>query len=58
MATQDNIKKRYKKPKVTEVKLEIGEAVLAACKQNASDPEGKGVKDCSHTGCKTYMSIS
>ena len=58
MTTQDNAKKIYKKPEVTQVKLEIGEAVLAGCKKDQFDPNGKGVKDCSHSGCKSFMSES
>jgi len=58
MATIVKAKKAYKKPEVTEVKLEIGEAVLQACKANPTDPAGKGNKDCGHNGCKSYTSIS
>jgi hypothetical protein len=60
MTTNDKAKKTYKKPEVTQVKLEIGEAVLAACKTTAVDPTGKasGSKSCGHTGCKDYYSPS
>jgi len=40
METKGKIRKQYKKPQVSQVKLEIGEAVLAACK-TASGPGGK-----------------
>jgi hypothetical protein len=59
MATKDKAKKAYKKPKVTQVKLEIGEAVLAACKGFVGDTLGKyPPKDCSNQGCKSYYSES
>ena len=59
MTTKDKAKKTYKKPEVTQVKLEIGEAVLAACKGFIGDPLGKAPnKDCNHSGCKDYYSSS
>jgi len=58
MATKDKAKKTYKKPEVTQVKLEIGEAVLQACKGFAADTSGKPNKDCNHPACKNYYSIS
>ena len=60
MTTKDKAKKTYKKPEVTQVKLEIGEAVLQACKATVDDPSGKstGAKSCGQTGCKDYYSPS
>jgi hypothetical protein len=58
MATKDKAKKAYKKPEVTQVKLEIGEAVLAACKGFDADTSGRPSKSCAHSGCKDYTSIS
>jgi hypothetical protein len=52
MATKGKSKKTYNKPKVTQVKLEISEAVLQACKAYAGDASGKQTtKDCAHPGC-------
>jgi len=54
MAKQNKAKKAYKKPTVTQVKLEIGEAVLQACKVDDQDQNGKtgkracGVSPCSY----------
>ncbi len=59
MTTKDKAKKTYKKPEVTQVKLEIGEAVLQACKGFVGDQIGKlPNKDCGHSGCKSYYSPS
>jgi hypothetical protein len=60
MTTKNKTKKTYKKPEVTQVKLEIGEAVLQACKTAPGDTSGKGTgsKDCGHPGCQAYTSIS
>lgn len=60
MTTKDKAKKTYKKPEVTEVKLEIGEAVLQACKTMPGDSSGKsgGSKDCGSPGCKDYTAES
>ncbi len=59
MTTKDKAKKTYKKPEVTEVKLEIGEAVLAACKGFVGDPIGKEPqKDCGSSACKSYHAES
>lgn len=54
MAKQNKAKKAYKQPTVTQVKLEIGEAVLQACKVDEFDSSGKtnkracGVDICSY----------
>jgi hypothetical protein len=57
MATRDKAKKTYKKPKVTQVKLEMEEAVLQACKHFDGDSTGKGNKTCGTNSCKmTYGS--
>jgi hypothetical protein len=59
MATQDKTQKTYKKPTVTQVKLEIGEAVLAGCKTGVGDASGKtSKKDCTNINCKNYASVS
>ena len=50
MATNDKDKKPYKKPTVTQVKLEIGEAVLAACKW-PGDITLKRTKGCVFIAC-------
>jgi hypothetical protein len=52
MAMQGKAKKTYKKPKVTQVKLEMEEAVLAACKHHNGDSSGKGSKWCGTNSCK------
>jgi hypothetical protein len=41
MAKQNKAKKAYKKPTVTQVKLEMGEAVLQSCKVDEFDMSGK-----------------
>lgn len=57
MTTQGRAKKIYKKPKITEVKLEMEEAVLQACKAFYGDSTGKGNKECGTNSCKlTYGS--
>ncbi len=47
METKGKIRKQYKKPQVSQVKLEIEEAVLAACKvtkpSSAKNNKGCGV---------------
>ena len=54
MATQNRDKKTYKKPTVTQVKLEISQAVLQACKTAVDDQSGKQTtKNCNHPGCST-----
>ncbi len=57
MASEDKTKKTYKKPKVTQVKLEMDEVVLQACKHFNGDSTGKGNKTCGTNSCKmTYGS--
>jgi hypothetical protein len=51
----DKILKPYRRPLVTQVKLEMEEAVLQACKANNSDRSGKGNKVCGHPGCKKTL---
>ena len=45
-------RKPYSKPQVHQVKLQIEEAVLQACKTAAYDNQGKGQQYCGHPGCK------
>lgn len=45
MKTREKIRKYYKKPQITEVKLEIDEAVLTHCKLN-DQTVGSGTKKC------------
>lgn len=50
-------RKAYERPLVKEVRLEVEEAVLAACKTQPTDSSGKSTKTCSHKQCKgTYGS--
>ncbi len=44
-------RKPYKKPEITQVRLTVEEAVLAACKTRTSEPSGKN-KTCGHNQCK------
>jgi hypothetical protein len=44
MDTKEKIRKQYKKPKLSQVKLEVEEAVLTACKNSTST--GKTVLGC------------
>jgi hypothetical protein len=52
MASEDNTKKTYRKPKVTQVKLEMDELVMQACKHFDGDSTGKGNKTCGANSCK------
>jgi hypothetical protein len=52
MASEEKTKKDYKKPEITQVKLEIDEVVLQACKHFAGDSTGKGNKSCGTNSCK------
>lgn len=52
MASEDKAKKTYNKPKITQVKLEMEEAVLQACKHFNGDSTGKGNKTCGTNSCK------
>ena len=55
METKGKIRKQYKKPQVSQVKLEIEEAVLVACKTVSGGSDGKkpgpgcGIGACSTT---------
>jgi hypothetical protein len=53
METTEKIRKIYKKPRLTQVKLQIEEAVLQPCKASQGDSAGKGTKRCGHSGCRT-----
>ena len=53
MASGDKTKKAYKKPKITQVKLEMDEVVMKACKAFDGDSTGKNSKVCGHSSCKT-----
>lgn len=57
MKTKDKAKKAYKKPTVTQVKLEMGEAVLLACKVD-SGQAAKQNKYCGHQQCSSTTSPS
>ncbi|MDI6688094.1 MAG: hypothetical protein QME06_07745 [Desulfobacterales bacterium] len=53
MEVKEKNRKQYKKPQVNQVKLEVEEAVLAACKNPTA--LGKNVTGCSPTNqsCKS-----
>jgi len=55
METKEKIRRSYMKPRVTQVKLEIQEAVLATCKRTTSDMTGKSNKGCTQASCKTTV---
>ncbi len=57
METQDKTKKAYKKPTVTQVKLEMDEAVLGGCK-DVPTTAGKNNKTCGHQQCLTQLAPS
>lgn len=52
METKEKFRKTYKKPQVNEVKLEIKEAVLAACKAFLTDGNGKNTSGCDIPKCR------
>jgi hypothetical protein len=52
MNTKKRTRKSYKKPQLTQVKLQLEEAVLQPCKGFDNDPTGKSTKWCGHEGCK------
>jgi hypothetical protein len=52
METREKIRKSYIKPRLTRVKLEIQEAILAACKRTISDGSGKYGSGCNHIRCR------
>jgi hypothetical protein len=59
MAKKNKAKKAYKKPTVTQVKLEIGEAVLGACKVDVNDLSTKTARgSCGASSCKSYYAES
>jgi hypothetical protein len=45
------IRKPYHKPEIQQVRLVVEEAVLQACKTNASEAAGKN-KNCDHPQCR------
>lgn len=50
-------RKIYEKPRINEVKLEVEEAILAACKATSSDGTGRSARGCRSSGCRgTYGS--
>ncbi|UCC38714.1 MAG: hypothetical protein JSV96_12930 [Candidatus Aminicenantes bacterium] len=49
-----NAKKQYKKPEITQVKLEMDEAVFTPCKQTAVTV-GKKNKNCGASACKKVL---
>jgi len=53
METREKNRKQYKKPQITQIKLEIKEAVLAACKSFAGDTAGKNTKGCNTSSCQS-----
>lgn len=48
METREKDRKNYKKPQVSQIKLEIEEAVLAACKNDTAP--GRNVATGCHSG--------
>lgn len=48
------MRKQYKKPEITQVKLAMDEAILTACKTTAS-AAGKKNKTCGHKACKKTL---
>ncbi|MDO8722981.1 MAG: hypothetical protein Q7J31_12285 [Syntrophales bacterium] len=55
MEAKGEIRKQYKKPQITKVKLEIEEAILAGCKVTAAG-QGSGTKNCTNNPkCRTTL---
>jgi len=54
MMLKKNNRKYYEKPRINKVKLEIEEAVLAACKTSSHD-KGKNNKNCHAYPCKKTL---
>jgi hypothetical protein len=52
MVMKKKIRKPYERPLVKEVRLEVEEAVLAACKSTPTDSSGKNAKVCGTQACK------
>jgi hypothetical protein len=48
----DKNRKAYEKPSIREVKLEVEEAVLAACKRNSTNTAGTRNRGCRSSQCK------
>ena len=55
METREKNRKQYKKPQVNQVKLEIEEAVLAACKVTTSGTGKASPPKCSNTSCQSTL---
>jgi hypothetical protein len=53
METKEKIKKSYTKPLVTQVKLEIQEAILAGCKTGFNENGKASPPKCQNTSCLT-----
>lgn len=51
MDIKEKNRKQYKRPQISQVNLEIEEAVLANCKLNVGQP-GLGGRTCDHGACK------
>ena len=52
MKIKESTRKFYVKPRVTQVKLEIEEAVLEACKTSLIDENGKNTSGCNISKCR------
>jgi hypothetical protein len=52
METREKNRKDYKKPQVSQIKLEIEEAVLTGCKSAVDDATGKNGSGCDIPQCK------
>ena len=50
---KQNNRKHYKRPQVSQVKLEIEEAVLTGCKSAANDTAGKNSSGCDVPKCRS-----
>ena len=55
MEAKEKIRKYYEKPRINEVKLEIEEAVLAACKVTTSGTGKASPPKCSNTSCQSTL---
>jgi hypothetical protein len=51
MRVREKNRKIYRKQDIQQVRLVVEEAVLQACKTNASQPGSKN-KSCDHAGCR------
>jgi len=55
METREKNRKQYKKPQVNQVKLEIEEAILAACKITGNSTGKASPPKCSNTACQATV---